>query len=387
MKILFVSLFLPMEKSYHAGGRHVYEIIKNMSAEHEISLVTRLEESELPLLEPLRRLCREVFPYTYGTKQERGLVDKLGLVLNYIGFSRYADRIAADGAYDLVQAEWVESALLLKRRDKPMVLDAHDVITKPAERAMKMSRGIGRAAARLRHLAVKSIERRIVKRFDSVFTLSEFDREYLLGIAPGLKVRTVPVPAGLDITDRTFAREKDTILFLASYRYRKTNVDAALYFCESVFPLVRERVPGARFIIAGYGPPDALVSLQEKDPSVSVPGFVDDLDACYKRASVFVAPVLVGGGIIVKVLDAMAAGAPVVTTSYGNEGIGAVPGRDLIVADNPQDFAAAVAGLFEDREFAERIAANGQEFVRKNYSLETVMRRIGEAYREIADGG
>ncbi len=383
MKILFVSLFLPLEKSYHAGGRYVFEVIKNLSERHDINLVTRCEEAELPVIESLRPYCREVYPYTYRTKAKRGVTDNLRLVLNYIGFSRYADRLARQGRFDLVQVEWVEAALMMKKRNTPMVLDAHDVITKPAERAAKKSGGIGVPAAWLKYAAVKAFERRIVKKFDTVLTLSEYDRQYLLRMEPGLRTRTVPIPAGMDIGDRQFEREKNTILFLASYRYRRVNVDAALYFYRSVFPLVRKSIPGAVFIAAGYGPPEALKSLQENDPGVVVPGFVEDIEECYRKAAVFAAPILVGGGIIVKILDAMAAGTPVVTTSYGNEGIGAVPGRDLLVADDGDSFAASVVRVLADPEFAAELAANGRAFVRKNFSLDGVLKKRETVYEEL----
>jgi glycosyltransferase involved in cell wall biosynthesis len=218
---------------------------------------------------------------------------------------------------------------------------------------------------------------------DTVFTLSEFDKNYLLAMAPGLNVRVIPFPAGLDLTEKTFAQQKNSILFLASYKYLRRNADAALYFYREIFPLVRKVIPDARFIAAGYGPPADLVSLQDHDAAVTVPGFVEDLDECYKKAVVFVAPILVGGGIIVKILDAMAAGTPVVTTTYGNEGINAVPDRDLIVADDPERFAAGVARILGDRQFAEQLGRNGREFVRKRYSTEAAITEIEEAYQEI----
>jgi glycosyltransferase involved in cell wall biosynthesis len=118
---------------------------------------------------------------------------------------------------------------------------------------------------------------------------------------------------------------------------------------------------------------------------VSVPGFVDDLDECYKKASVFVAPILVGGGIIVKILDSMAAGTPVVTTTYGNEGIGALPGRDLLIADDPKGFAEAVVRVLSDKELAAGLSRNGQEFVRKNFTLEAAITEIEAAYKKIVN--
>jgi len=116
---------------------------------------------------------------------------------------------------------------------------------------------------------------------------------------------------------------------------------------------------------------------------VSVPGYVEDLEGCYKKASVFVAPILIGGGIIVKILDAMAAGTPVVTTSFGNEGINAVAGRDLLVADDPEGFAGAVIRILQDQEFARHLAGAGREFVEKNYNREAVIAEIVAAYEEL----
>ncbi|MEJ2696152.1 MAG: glycosyltransferase family 4 protein [Candidatus Sulfobium sp.] len=384
MKILFVSLFFPRENSFHAGGRYVFEVIRELSARHEIYLATRLEESEIPLLSGLHPFCKDIYPYIYRTREKRGALDVLRLLLNYAGFSRFARKLSGNGDFDIVQVEWTEAGVMMKKMKTPMVLDAHDVITKPAERRAGNLRGIRRSAHFLAYILIRNMERRIVKKFDMVFTLSDFDRKYLAGLQPGLRIRTVPVPAGLDITEKKFKKDRNTILFLASYKYRRVNVEAALYFYRSVFPLVRKEVPDAKFIAAGYGPPEELTALREKDPNVEVPGFVEDIDECYKKAAVFVAPILVGGGIIVKILDAMAAGTPVVTTSYGNEGIGAVPGRDLLVADGHEAFAAAVSRLLMDAEFAAEIGANGRAFVRRNYSRQTVISEIESAYEELA---
>ena len=120
---------------------------------------------------------------------------------------------------------------------------------------------------------------------------------------------------------------------------------------------------------------------------MTVTGFVEDTDREYKTAAVFVAPILIGGGIIVKVLDALAAGTPVVTTSFGNEGVGAKPGRDLLVADDPQAFADAVVALLKDEALAERLSGSGREFVRENYSLDAVMKKVEEAYGELTRKG
>jgi glycosyltransferase involved in cell wall biosynthesis len=382
MKILLVSLFLPHPRAPHAGGRYVYELLRHLSQTHEVDLVTRHEEDEEPLLADLRPLCRTIHPYPYRTAAQRGTLDKLRLVGNYLGFSRFADRLSRQGGYDLVQVEWVETAFCIRRHGAPLVLDAHDVLSKPAERAVEKAQGLGRLAARVRLALVQRLELAIMGRCDRVITLSDFDREYLLRLWPAAPVTTVPIPAGLDFTDRSYERVPGTILFLASYRYRPVNVAAALWFYREVFPLVRRQVPTARFVIAGYGPPPELTTLAA-DPRVTVTGYVEDLERCHKEAAVFVAPILTGGGIIVKLLDALAAGTPTVATSYGNEGVGAVAGRDLLVADEPAAFAAAVVRLLTDPDHAARLGAGGQAFVRQQYGREAVMSRLDAVHTDL----
>ena len=383
MKILFVSLFLPQEKAYHAGGRYVSELLRRLSAHHEIHLATRLEEGEFPFLSDLAPYCSCIHPFSYPRIGKRGVIGSLRLIANYLAFSRFANGLIQRGDYDLVQVEWVETAILIGRGKTPMVLDAHDVITKPAERAFARSQGLPRLLQLAKYRLVRAVETRIMSRFDRIFTLSEFDRSYLLALSPDLPVVTVPIPAGLDLKPAVYPRVSQRLLFLASYKYRPTNVEAALWFHRQVLPLVRREFPGAEFVIAGFGPPEQLTRLAENDPGTKVTGFVDDTDELYKSASVFVAPILTGGGIIVKVLDALAAGTPVVTTSFGNEGIGARSGEELMVADAPESFADAVIALLKDEAERDRIARNGSAFVARHFSIDAVLDRIGASYREL----
>ena len=383
MKILFVSLFLPQEKAYHAGGRYVFELLRRLSLVHEVHLVTRFEEGELASLADLEPYCTRIHPFSYPQIAKRGPAGLLRLAANYLAFSSFANQVIRDGEYDLVQVEWVETAILIHRGKAPMVLDAHDVISKPAERTFRRSRGPGRPLHWAKFLLVRGIEKRIVARFDRIFTLSEFDRRYLLALSPTLPVATIPIPAGLDLKATGHPRVRRRLLFLASYKYRPKNVEAALWFHRLVLPLVRQEFPDAEFVVAGYGPPPQLRELAERDRLTQVTGFVEDTDELYKSAAVFVAPILTGGGIIVKVLDALAAGTPVVTTTFGNEGIAARAGEELLVADDPRSFADAVLTLLRDEAKAGCIAAQGAAFVARHFSLEAVLDRIETAYAEV----
>lgn len=383
MKILIASLFFPQFKATHAGGRFVAELVRELSRKHEVYLAARAEETELDSVAEMRPYCKGLFVFPYKKVARRGLMTTLRIMASYLHFGLEVNKITRAGRFDLVQAEWVEAGVFLKKGNAPMVLDAHDVITKPAWRKATTSRGLARLLYYLLYRVVRSAELRTVRKFDVIVTRSGYDKQYLRSMTKDATIEVVPHPAGLDISQRTFERQTNTILFLASFKHRRLNVDAALYFYRKVFPLVRASIPDAVFIIAGYGPPEELLSLGRQDRSVRVTGFVDDVDEYYKKAAVFVAPILVGGGIIVKVLDAMAAGAPVVTTSFGNEGIGAVPGRDLLIADSPDLYAEEVVKLLSDRGYADRIAETGQKYIRKNYGREAVFSRLESIYQRL----
>jgi polysaccharide biosynthesis protein PslH len=384
VKILVASLFFPQFKATHAGGRFVAELVRELSKKHEVHLASRIEETELDGVEELRPFCRELYLFPYKKITSRGLLTSVRLMVSYFRFGSGVNKIMKAGRFDLVQAEWVEAGVFLKRGAAPMVLDAHDIITKPAERALARSRGLARLPYYLIYRVIRFAELRTVKKFDVIVTRAEYDKEYLRSMTKDAVIEVVPHPAGLDISGRTYERQKNTILFLASFKHRRLNVDAALYFYGKVFPLVRARVPDAVFIIAGYGPPEELLSLGRQDPAVRVTGFVEDVDEYYKKAAVFVAPILVGGGIIVKVLDAMTAGAPVVTTSFGNEGIGAVPGRDLLIADAPEAFAAMVVKVLGDKAFAEKLGNNGKHYIQGHYSKEAVLLKLESFYEKLS---
>ena len=384
MKILIATLFLPKLHATHAGSRIAAETIRQLSRSHDIYLATRVEESELDDMDEIARFCRDVYPFPYRKIAERSPLTLLRIIASYLRFSYSLNRIIDGRGFDLAQIEWVETGILLFRKKIPMILIAHDVISKPAERSLHMASGARRIPARLKYLAIKAVELSIMNKFDVVLPLSEFDKTYLSKMRSGMHVMTLPIPAGLDITDKEYEKEKNTILFLASFRHRKINVDAALYFYREVFPLVRAQINDAIFIAAGHGPSDEMTSLAAKDPHFIVPGFVENLDECYKKASVFVAPIQIGGGIIVKILDALAAGTPTVTTTFGNEGIGASPGKDLLIADDREGFAAAIVRLLKDRDFASRIAENGRNFVRLHYTVEASVSKLETLYRDLS---
>lgn len=378
MKILFVSPHLPAPKTYQAGERLLFEIIKWLSERHEIHLVVRLYERQQKDVGAVKAYCKSVVPVFYKRPERRDVFTIPRVVLSYYRLCKRANEIAGKEHFDGIHAEWTETGLFLRKRGR-MVITAYDVLTKPMERRYRDSKGMRRFVNFILYRFTKRLEYYIYKKFDIVFVLSGYDKGYLLSIEPSLNVSLLTYPAGLDISDKRFEQEENSILFVGAMD-RGPNVEAVIYFWNKILPLIRERVPEVKLYIVGSRPPPEILELVNKDKNTTVTGFVEEVGPYYKRATVFVAPLLTGGGIIVKILDAMASGTPVVTTSIGNEGIGATPGEHLLIGDGPGDFAIKVIRLIEDRELRASLSQAAQGFVKEHYGPQSWKRQIEAMY-------
>jgi glycosyltransferase involved in cell wall biosynthesis len=317
------------------------------------------------------------------TRPTAGPLRALRIAASYLALARTANRLASRGTFDLLHVEYIETGLGLDAR-LPIrrVLVAHDELSEPAARQARLEPGLGR---RLRGVlygwASRHLEHHVCRKFDRILVASERNRQTLLAMNAGLAVSVLPFPIGIDPAGTPgIAREEGSLLFVGAM-HRHPNVDAMRYFCRQVLPRVQRDLPRVRLTIVGNQPPRDLAQLTE-DPRISVTGFVPALEPYYARATVFVSPIRIGGGIMLKNIDAMAAGCPVVTTSIGNEGVGATPGYHLVTADDPDAFARAVVRLLRDEGERRRLAEHGRQFVEARFSLDATVKGLEEAYRE-----
>jgi glycosyltransferase involved in cell wall biosynthesis len=198
------------------------------------------------------------------------------------------------------------------------------------------------------------------------WAVSEPDRAEIREVLPRLAVDVVPngVDAGR-LAQVTGEPEPGRLLFTGTLDYAP-NADAVRWFSDEVLPLVRARRPDARLTVVGRNPP-ADVRALDRDGAVEVTGWVDDLAPYQRAAAVTVAPLRSGGGTKLKVLEALAAGRPLVATPIAAEGIDITDGRHLLVRDDAAGFAEAVVELLDDRDRAGALAAAGRELVAQRY--------------------
>ena len=274
----------------------------------------------------------------------------------------------------------------------PAVWDAVDCISQLYEQAGQvgitlMQRLIGsREAQRLR-----AYEYRQLYRFRHVLVTSERDRQALLAIAHNgnamiseqLLAEITVLPHGIDqdyFQPYDGERQAETLIFSGKMSFH-ANIAGVCSLVRHILPLIWQKRPMVRLIIAGHDPP-ALIRHFAKDPRIEVTGYVADLRPVIAQAQIAVCPLPYAVGIQNKVLEAMALGTPVIASPSVVAGLHAVVGRDLLVADEPSDFAAAVLRLLDDRTQWRSLADHGIAYIRAYHHWETILQQITAIYAQ-----
>lgn len=390
MKILFVTPFVGYSSAPYAGELVIYNLMKGLSSRgHELYLITGMRRGDRDHLDEIKPYCTvlEVID-TPWTRQEivRDVVRWVlrgfrgGLTVRARAAAAVA-KYSKEIAFDVIQVEYTEMGeFIVKPGSVPIIIAAVDVLLKPALREYERAQGMRKIVKYLAYRRTVAREIALYRKFDLVFTFSDFDRQLLASYAPDLKIATRLPQRFTGAVDGS--RQSDAILFVGAMD-RPVNIQAALFFAREVFPLVRKVVPGASFYIVGSNPTPEVKALSDGSSNIIVTGFVDDLKPFYAKARVSVAPLFIGGGIITKILDSMAIGVPVITTAIGNEGVNAEPGTDLIIASTADEFAAVTVQLMQDNMLWQKLVKNGKTFIAKHFAEDEILSKIEQEYRAL----
>lgn len=237
---------------------------------------------------------------------------------------------------------------------------------------------------RLDAARMERLERRIMRTADLVWVTSTVDRDLLFRIDPQLPIRVAPNGVDCDAIARLPASDNHEILFVGTLG-EFANADAVQYFVREVFPLVKKLVPDAVFRVVGRNPSPEILALK-RFPGVDVTGPVEDTAPWYRRCAAAVVPIRAGGGTRLKILEAMAYGRPVVSTTIGCEGIEAVPRRDVMIADRPDVMAAAVHEVLSSPALAASLALAARKLVETRYSWRQIAEHMHSVYDSCCSG-
>jgi GT2 family glycosyltransferase/glycosyltransferase involved in cell wall biosynthesis len=375
----------------HGGAVFTYNLIRGLAGRgHEVSILGFVDtEGERETQgEHLARFCREVHLRTRGTGTRRpdplhflpSGVREFDQVEFRADLKQLLDRLDPD----VLHVEYTHMGTYSSGSTRRInTISEHDVAFLSAYRRAMAGTGLReRAHLHLDYLRMFRFETSMLRAFDLIFATGPREAELLSGFQ-GLGERVSSAPfAGMDLS--RYARPPDTrtasneLLFVGSFRHAP-NVDALRHFVRDILPLVHRSRPDARLVVVGNGAPAEVLALA-KDPRIELRGFVEDLQPLYQRCAAFIAPIRVGAGIRVKLLEAFAAGAPAVSTTLGAEGIGAVHGREVFIADEPRDFAAAVLRLLGDPCAGIEMSQRAYELVAR-FGIDSVAEKLETEFR------
>ena len=268
-------------------------------------------------------------------------------------------------------------------RQIPSFLFEHDIYFQSIARRLPFMTGtLESLQARWEYLRALRYEIRLLPKVERVQVCTRDNARYLASFLPELKGRIDDDNrAGIDTSMYDFqpaGREPFTLLFLGGFRHLP-NVEALNWFVGKVLPLVRAQEPRARLIVIGSDPPPRH-ALPESD-AIELVGFVEDVHQPLRRYALFVCPILSGSGVRVKLLEAFAAGIPVVSTRLGAEGLAETDGEICALADDPQAFAGHVLDLLANPRRAQELARRARAEVVAQRDMRVMTARLLESYR------
>jgi len=307
-------------------------------------------------------------------------------------FAEFEDRlvdILTKNTFDIIQIEGVFMAVYIdtiKRHSKAkIVLRAHNVEHKIWERHLSNSRkSILNAYLSLQNKRLKKFELDVLNKIDAIVTITDHDK--LLFEQMGFKKSMFTCITGVDVAQyqakQNVQVKPKTVFYFGSMDWMP-NQEAVRWFLENCWQKVSKAVPDAKFVIAGRGMPQSFLQLNQ--PNVLVIENVKDSKAFFEQYQVMAVPLLSGSGLRIKIIEGMAYGKPIVSTSIGAEGIYCDPKKDLIIADTPENFSSAVIDLLNDPAKCEMLEKNASAFAYKEFDNQKVVSKLVQFYNTLVN--
>jgi polysaccharide biosynthesis protein PslH len=396
LKVLVIDEDFPYPPD--AGKRiRTWNLLRRLAARHEVNLLC-YGAKDSPAISALQGAGITVHVVPLPGRAGTGWKLYSGLFLNL--FSRYPfsvdkhysqkfqsalDALVQKERWDLLQCEWTPYMRFISPRVKcPILVATHNVECQIWERrAEHASNAFAAVFFRNQAEKMKRFEIDSIRRADAVTAVTEADAETMRHWGAG---DATVIPNGADLESYGPAPEMvqpNQILSVSSLDWFP-NQDALEYFVTEILPEIRRGNPEAVLSVVGRRPPEAFRKKLRAVPGVEFHGEVEDVRPYLDSASVVVVPLRIGGGSRLKILEALAAGKAVVSTTIGAEGLELTPGKDLVIADDPREFAGSVQKLLNDPGRRRQLGESGRRTVIAKYGWEEIARRLEEVWRRLS---
>jgi len=370
---------------------HKYNKVHLLAFIHPDVLKTEREVEEAK--EELGKFSESVEFFPLWVKESR-LNKYIGLSLGFFSplpFSVHAHRsksfgmkmrqVLSEGKIDLIHYDTISlSQFAQSDGDIPKVLTHHNIESKLMERRAKVEKNpLVKTYLSLQTKKLQDYERTESPKFAANIVMSDKDGNELKTINHDIDLAVVP--NGVDTEYFLPSQGNETLsLIYTGGMNMFANKDAVLYFLNEIWPAIKAKEPNVEFYAIGQDPPPELVQISQRDRQVIVTGYVDDIRPFVSKASVYVVPLRVGGGTRLKILDAMAMGKVIVSTSIGCEGLKVSNGKNILISDDPAEFAKKTLELLRNQGKRNSLGRAARELVESEYSWETIGKILQHVY-------
>ncbi len=395
MRVLVLDEWIPYPL---ISGKRLrsYHLLARVARNHEVTYLcfedsSRESEARRHMeslgIEMITLERRDPFAHAYGLYWHTmaNLLSPMPLVMRKHFRRDYLQRmmrLVEEKRFDLVHCEWTHYGVYARHlHDRPLFLSSHNVETMPWERLFLHERNpIKKMLLRLEWKKMLAFEREVCGRFHHVGAVSEDDKTKLMELYGCRSVTLIPNGIDVDYYDFSLPEPaRKTLVFSASFD-AFVNQEAVRHFMTSIFPGVVERAPDLRVIFLGKDPPASLRKYENE--RVSFTGVVEDVRPYLSRGSVCIVPIRVAGGSRIKILEAMAAGLPVVSTPEGAEGLDVSHGEHILIAQNAAEFVKLVLRCLSNRELVEQLCTRARKLAEKSYDWNNIAPLLEAAWEE-----
>jgi sugar transferase (PEP-CTERM/EpsH1 system associated) len=369
--VLLSRIPYPLEKG---DKLRAYHQLLHLSKENEIILCCLndgIENSEARI--KLEQVCKEVHfihlsKFQIGLNLFKGLFNKLPFQVNYFyhaNAQKLINNIITQSKPDRIYCQLIRTTEYVKHfTNIPKTLDYMDVFSKGIERRINSSNFILKPFFKKEYKRLVNYEKDIFDFFERKIIISNQDRNF---IQHPQKQDIKIIANGVDVEffkPRENINKTYEIVFTGNMNY-PPNIDAAVYLSEKILPKLHHHIPSAKLLIAGSYP--SLEVLAQRSDYVHVSGWVDDIRDCYASSKIFIAPMQIGTGLQNKLLEAMSMKLPCITSPLANNALVAINGKQILLAENIDQYVNHILTLLNYPDKAKEIAENGFKFVHQNY--------------------
>lgn len=386
VRILWVKAggLLPLD----SGGRiRSYNLVHELAKRHRVTFFGFHAEQDNPAHDALNSFCERVVCFPLQLPKPKSIAEFWQYLAGLASAQPHSIRkfcqpqvtrelraLVQRERYDVIICDFaVAGGVIPWDATVPKVLFQHNVEATIWKRHYDVARNLLWKLLSWREWrAMERSENRYLKNSDLIVAVSNADRDVFARIVPQRKIAVIPTGVDIDYFNPRFGAEKENTLVFTGSMDWLPNEDGIFYFMQEILPLISQRIPEVKLILVGRRPSPRMQSFAQANPQVQLTGWVEDVRPYLAAGAVCIVPLRVGSGTRLKIFEAMSMAKAVVSTTIGAEGLPVESGKDILLADPPQNFAESVVTLLHDQSLRQRIGNAARQLVESKFSWKSV---------------